>query len=411
LPPPQPPSVPSSSANVWVDPSGGSCVRQASAGAYVDAQACASFSAAYAAASPGDVVAVQPGTYGAQSIPNRTDLAVGSAPVTFCVASGDVVLNSGSVGAGDLGVQGHDVTVSGAYCGLSGQQTDHMTLAVTGNGAFVTMSLGAGNRNVILDNIHTGSVFTNAWATTLRFSEVGPLPNAVCQGGGQNDLVDLWWIGADETNPGQNYKVLYNYIHDGQCAPPSHVDAIQMEAGNVLIEGNRISNCSQLIFHGVSPANANNAGYKNVVIRNNMLEEQNSGANGWTSSDCGAFQEVSSGPPYVFEYNTIDGQQTSTGGATVRGNVFLNQTSCAANSTCIDNVFPAGSNPGGTNSKKCTPLLASGSPWTNTLMQANYHLSPTDTCAAGAGDPASYPSGDLDTDPRSTPVWAGADKP
>jgi len=43
-------------ANLWVDTNGGSCARAASPAAYGDAQACASFDAAYAAAQLGDTV-------------------------------------------------------------------------------------------------------------------------------------------------------------------------------------------------------------------------------------------------------------------------------------------------------------------------------------------------------------------
>src|SRR5262245_64744434 len=106
-------------------------------------------------------------------------------------------------------------------------------------------------------------------STTLRYSEVGPNPNSVCQAGGQDDLVQLWWIGADETNPIQNVTVAYNYIHDGECAPPAHVDAIQMQAANALIVGNRISHCGQLIFQGIGNP-ANYASHQGLVIRNNM---------------------------------------------------------------------------------------------------------------------------------------------
>jgi hypothetical protein len=56
------------SANVWVDTSGGTCARQSVAGSYVDAAACSSLAAACTASSAGDLVLVQPGTYGAQSI-------------------------------------------------------------------------------------------------------------------------------------------------------------------------------------------------------------------------------------------------------------------------------------------------------------------------------------------------------
>lgn len=52
----QPP--PMSTANVWVDPNGGSCARSASVVGYSDSAACGSFLAAYAAAQSGDTVGV-----------------------------------------------------------------------------------------------------------------------------------------------------------------------------------------------------------------------------------------------------------------------------------------------------------------------------------------------------------------
>lgn len=57
----------SSYANLWVDTNGGTCTRQATLQQYVDAAACASFSAAYAAASGGDIIRVKAGTYASQS--------------------------------------------------------------------------------------------------------------------------------------------------------------------------------------------------------------------------------------------------------------------------------------------------------------------------------------------------------
>lgn len=50
-------------ANFWVDTTGGTCTRQATPGAYVDADACASPGTAYASASSGDVIGVKGGTY------------------------------------------------------------------------------------------------------------------------------------------------------------------------------------------------------------------------------------------------------------------------------------------------------------------------------------------------------------
>ena len=56
-------------AQVWVDVSGGLCVRSVSAVGYVDGQACGSLQAAYNVAQAGDTVLVVAGTYGRQLLP------------------------------------------------------------------------------------------------------------------------------------------------------------------------------------------------------------------------------------------------------------------------------------------------------------------------------------------------------
>jgi hypothetical protein len=68
-------------ANVWVDRSGGSCRRVSRPGAYLDARACGSLSAAYGAAVSGDTVLVRRGTYGRQVLPRGTKrLTIRNAP-------------------------------------------------------------------------------------------------------------------------------------------------------------------------------------------------------------------------------------------------------------------------------------------------------------------------------------------
>jgi chitodextrinase len=88
-----PPPAPSGSGNMWVDTNGGSCARQAGAGAYNDAQACASFAAAYAAASSGDTVRVRPGTYPAQFFAGGvgSSQGEGTKTLTFVGETGNLV--------------------------------------------------------------------------------------------------------------------------------------------------------------------------------------------------------------------------------------------------------------------------------------------------------------------------------
>jgi hypothetical protein len=59
-------------ANLWVDPSGGSCARHGTAAGYADSRACGSLAAAYDAARSGDSIVVTGGRYGRQVIPAGT---------------------------------------------------------------------------------------------------------------------------------------------------------------------------------------------------------------------------------------------------------------------------------------------------------------------------------------------------
>jgi chitodextrinase len=100
-PPPPPPPPPSgSAANLWIDSNGGSCTRLGSPGAYVDAQACASFAAAYGAAQSGDSVRVRAGSYPAQFFAGGAGASQGggSKTLTFIGETGAVVrqIHSGS---------------------------------------------------------------------------------------------------------------------------------------------------------------------------------------------------------------------------------------------------------------------------------------------------------------------------
>ena len=86
-------------AHVWVDTNGGTCTRQSTAGAYVDAQACGSFAAATMAASSGDTIRVKTGTYASQSAGDNSKL------LTFIGEDGAIV-DSGSTHSNGLTFRG-----------------------------------------------------------------------------------------------------------------------------------------------------------------------------------------------------------------------------------------------------------------------------------------------------------------
>ena len=121
-PPAPPPPRQTSGANLWVDGSGGSCTRQATSGNYADSQACGSFQAAYAAAQCGDIVGVQPGCYGSQSIrggskscSSSTQVTITSAPGSTCSNNGAVSMPSFSISVAYLKLAVHERQPNGSH--------------------------------------------------------------------------------------------------------------------------------------------------------------------------------------------------------------------------------------------------------------------------------------------------------
>ena len=91
----------------WVDTNGGSCTRSASGAGYSDAAACASFNAAYQAASAGDLIQVSAGTYASQSI-NQKPSATGPVVVIEAAAGATVVVKELEITASWLTLEKHD---------------------------------------------------------------------------------------------------------------------------------------------------------------------------------------------------------------------------------------------------------------------------------------------------------------
>src|SRR5262249_20840578 len=90
------PAATSGTANLWVDVTGGSCVRSSTAAPYSDASAC-SWQQANSACQGGDTVIVRGGSYGDVVIRGSNGR---TSPCTFKVASGESV----TVGSLELGI-------------------------------------------------------------------------------------------------------------------------------------------------------------------------------------------------------------------------------------------------------------------------------------------------------------------
>ena len=351
--PTPPPAPPTGTANLWIDLNGGSCTRQATAGAYVDAQACGSWNAAYQAASPGDTVLVRGGTYPSQRVLDRTNIAVGSTSIVFRPAPGEsILMNSLQLYAHDFILDGGDVAGANEANRITirGEQApDEEALGMRDNQG----NQNGQHRNLVVEDVHIRNVKTSSDYSILRYSEVGP--SDMGTGNLCSDLVQS----ADE--PTFGWAVEYNLVHDNKSTGCSgaHIDAFDLNHDTVVIRGNRIWWCgTQCIFTG-DPGS--------ILIENNMIEETNA-----CGSGCDGPQELA-----------VDGRQrrplqhdrrrrrlrrpdpTAPATPTIYGNVFLRRTAAApaeasVSVTYSDNVFAPGADNCGSKPDFCTPRLANG---------------------------------------------------
>ena len=168
-------------ANLWVDPNGGSCTRSATPTGYADLGACRSLDAAYQAAAAGDTVLIRGGTYPDQDVGDKRGLPLGTTPVVFHPAPGEeVVIDDGmDILAHDFILDGGDrvgvnepnrIRVVGEPRSDGGRSID-----VEHNGP-------SQRRNVVIEDVHTSNIYFTADYSTVRYSEIGP--HTAC-----NDLV------------------------------------------------------------------------------------------------------------------------------------------------------------------------------------------------------------------------------
>ena len=365
-----PPPPPSGSANLWVDASGGSCVRQASAGGYSDAQACG-WNQAYQAAQTGDLILVKGGSYGNVKLgPNRT--AIGAAGVTFRTASGEQV-NMGEF-------------ENGAYWN-NGGGANNVTLV----GPVRASQVWADNAsNVTIDNwtVDCGGcvgvpVFHSEEAQniTVRNSDIG-----------NNNNFPTVFIN------GTNFTFENSRIHDAALISGSgaHTECMYVwQVTNLTLKRNHFYRCAIMDVFITGGAVAN-GGY----IENNVFEKPSPGSN--------AFHFRNGGDPspdpnnWDFRYNTFFGplsisseSPVGSGGMRVIGNAFLAaETPCGkANTTFSHNAFISGAC--GTNSIT-NPLSTYLAGFTGT-----YTLTPTSILRDKAS-PTNYPSNDINGTPRYT---------
>jgi Right handed beta helix region len=358
-------------ANVWVDPTGGSCVRRAQAHRWRDGQAC-SWNQAYGKALSGDVILVRGGSYGNVSIgPDRPSVR----DVTFATASGERVT------VGDL--------ENGHVAGRGGASNVRFVGPAT---ARTFRSDGADNVLVDRWRVDCGGCtgvqtfhLENANNVTVRNSDIG-----------NNTDNSLIWIS------GSNLRFENNRVHDAGLRPGSGAHTECMYAWRVThltLTRNHFYHCSVMdVF--ITGGDVAQGG----VVENNVFEQPWE-YTGRVSRSGFAFHFRNGGSPspdpsnWLFRHNTfVGGLSISTGenpvgpgGLRVTGNVFLSGAPCGhGNATYSYNAFVSGGC--GSNSIS-RPLSAYLAGFTATGDPGNYSLRPN-SVLRDRGNPTNHPQRD-----------------
>jgi hypothetical protein len=349
-------------ANLWIDTTGGTCTRQSTAGAWVDAQGCGSMQAALTAAQGGDAIIMKDGTYGAQT------LATGEKASMVTITAEDYR----QVFVGQLESDVGNVTVSGVTGAGSGASLSDLRLVVRTGKTF------------ILDGFKGGSVWLDSNNIVI---ERGDFCNGGISTSGESDCMQ-WWNGVT------NITLKNSILHDWTTAndTTNHNDFIQVfpSGSNLDIDGNIFDNGPTSIIQMGGGA------FSNVTFENNYFGLVN---------HCGNLASDSSTTRSGFlrfrnnvygslcgTYGFNDGSTTGTYTIDISGNIYLTTATTCSQHQAVSggfNVFPTSASATcGTNPKKCTPTFLNGTP--SAANGFDIRLSPSDTCAKDAGNASSF---------------------
>ena len=233
----------SGQANVWVDTTGGSCARVATAGNYVDAQACGSLQAAMTAAESGDTVNIVDGSYGGQS------LSAGTKTVVFRAAG------PGRPRFGQVVSAASNVTFEGLQIEDRGDQSGPCSTAPFG--VLVPCGTNETFDNVIIDGLNKGDkhgIESPGNKFTFMNGEVRNIVDQKGFEGGSDDML-----------------IQNNYFHDIRLVTDGvHNECMYVDGGDrSVFRGNRFIGCPVM---ALAFTNWNGGpAYSKVVIENNVF--------------------------------------------------------------------------------------------------------------------------------------------
>ena len=379
-------------ANLWVDTSGGSCTRSGSGAAYSDAAACASFNAAYQAASAGDLVQVVAGTYPSQNISSKA--SAGPAVVIEAAAGAAVVVKELDITATWLTLR--NMTVQ-PVAGRGGNDK--------------IIDINRGSRRVTLDNVDLDGRINGVRQVRDGLGISGDTDYVTVQNSDlcciqDQKLIQIQTYGTSVQNT--HLTLSRNTIHDDwQTDSSKHLECLWLEGiSDFLLDGNHFWDCAL----NAILANADEGGtLANWTITNNVFEAADTGVGG-IPPDIDGCANTHTKSNWLVAYNYIARgfalTTTTCGGnlswLTMRGNIgAAGDSSCGSGATWEYNIWAQ---------RKCSTTDTQNS----SITAASNYLNAKADEATGAGNyqpstnapqidkghPTLWPPTDADGTPR-----------
>jgi hypothetical protein len=396
-------------ANLWVDTDGGTCTRQSPAGAYVDAQACGTFDAAYDAASGGDTVRVKAGTYASQTITGSK-----ASTVVFRPAESESVTVNG------LTVGDHTVTSARSVFNLEVRDMTIPSWLTEWNvDSFTARDLDighfyiAGSKNISILGGDIGPEFGNGADTDLSFVTYGRCENLGDCTGSVNQVKVPEDIYMEEM-----------YVHDYKRGhEDDHMECFFIQGVDGLtIRNSRFVRCD---IYDVFFTSGDAAGQPDqaidVLIENNFFDRGTVDGLYQCCTQASVFfhDAITTQTNITIRYNSAKQGFSAPSGPTktnfvVKGNLSA-WAGCDSGVTYSYNVW--GHDGAGAACSGTDDVVLGDSFGYDQLQFADpdgsavdLHLSGSAFEADGHGDPSSKPADDIDGDSRASTPDAGADE-
>jgi hypothetical protein len=414
-PPPPPPSS-SGTANLWVDPAGGFCTRQATAGVYADAQPCPSLSAAYQAAACGDTVIVRGGSYGGQTISHRAALDACTAQVSYSNAAGEKVIVNGAL---SFSAAMHVAVVADARANFL------VTVGAKGQGTALIIGSSGSTRSTDITvkniNFDGGLNIESVNGAVIENNDFGPTYTT----SSSNNESQFWW-----KTPGlpanTNVMFAYNFVHDATSDGVGHTSCLMVPwLINSTFRGNTFVRCDNEGILVKAGWTGSSPWLRNLTIEDNVfgaacstcgvgpdagMSINTNGAEGTVSNPYQGF--VIRNNSYHDPIGFNNGNGTTFSNSFFTGNIVPQTKDARTGATCANgltsafNVFPGSGAMCGTNA-----VRISSYPYVNPTdtPSLDYHLAG----ASGADNavPMSVPAGcaPKDIDGQARPMGAACD--